>query len=106
MFVPYATIQNWVEAGGEKAGNQTWTEHLDWALSDFSGYIAATKQYDGPFCILSIVDNRTYKPLAYQVLSRSGSVKAKADPRRPKLSTRRGRHEAAGPISLLQCLDL
>ena len=25
--------------------------------------------YDGPFCILSIVDNRTFKRLAYQVLS-------------------------------------
>jgi len=44
------------------------TEHLDWALSDFSGYIAADELYDGPFCILSIVDNRTFKRLAYQVL--------------------------------------
>ena len=25
--------------------------------------------YDGPFCILSIVDNRTFKRLAYQVLN-------------------------------------
>jgi len=24
--------------------------------------------YDGPFCILSIVDNRSYKRLFYQVL--------------------------------------
>ena len=37
-------------------------------LSDFSGYIAADELYDGPFCILSIVDNRTFKRLAYQVL--------------------------------------
>jgi hypothetical protein len=49
-------------------------EHLDWALSDFSGYIAADELYDGPFCILSIVDNRTYKRLAYHVLK--GSPKA------------------------------
>jgi hypothetical protein len=38
-------------------------------LSDFSGYIAADELYDGPFCILSIVDNRTFKRLSYQVLS-------------------------------------
>jgi hypothetical protein len=37
-------------------------------LSDFSGYIA-DELYDGPFCILSIVDNRTFKRLAYRVLS-------------------------------------
>lgn len=31
--------------------------------------------YDGPFCILSIVDNRTYKRLAYHVLSRNPTAK-------------------------------
>jgi hypothetical protein len=45
-------------------------EHLDWALDGFSGYIAADELYDGPFCILSIVDNRTFKRIAYQVLRR------------------------------------
>ena len=44
-------------------------DYLDWALSDFSGFIAADELYDGPFCILSIVDNRTFKRLAYQVLN-------------------------------------
>ena len=44
------------------------THYLDWALDDFSGYIAADELYDGPFCILSIVDNRTFKRLIYQVL--------------------------------------
>ena len=68
VFVPYATIQNWVEAGGKKASGRIDTDYLDWALSDFSGYIAADELYDGPFCILSIVDNRTFKRLAYQVL--------------------------------------
>ena len=43
-------------------------EYLDWALADFSGYIAADELYDGPFCVLSIVDNRTFKRLIYQVL--------------------------------------
>ena len=69
VFVPYATIQNWVEAGGEKGdATDRPTDYLDWALSDFSGYIAADELYDGPFCILSIVDNRTFQRLAYQVL--------------------------------------
>src|SRR4051795_183525 len=57
--------------GGKKAARQGRTAHLDWALSEFSGFIAADELYDGPFCILSIVDNRTYKRLAYHVLSRA-----------------------------------
>ncbi len=54
--------------GGKKAARRIDAEHLDWALADFSGYIAADELYDGPFCILSIVDNRTFKRIAYQVL--------------------------------------
>jgi predicted DNA binding protein len=42
--------------------------YLDWALANFSGYIAADELYDGPFCVLSIVDNRTFKRLLYQIL--------------------------------------
>jgi hypothetical protein len=42
--------------------------YLDWALADFSGYIAADELYDGPFCVLSIVDNHTFNRLIYQVL--------------------------------------
>ena len=45
-----------------------WTSYLDWALSDFSGYIAIDELYDGPFCVLSIVDNHTFKRLMFQVL--------------------------------------
>ena len=45
-----------------------WTSYLDWGLADFSGYIAADELYDGPLCVLSIVDNRTFKRLLYQVL--------------------------------------
>ena len=44
------------------------TDFLDWALADFSGYVAADELYDGPFCILSAVDNRCYKRLLYDVL--------------------------------------
>lgn len=42
--------------------------YLDKALSDFSGYLAIDEVYDGPFCILSIVDNRRYNRLAFCVL--------------------------------------
>jgi len=54
--------------GGKKAARRIDPAYLDWALSDFSGYIAADELYDGPFCVLSIVDNRTFKRLLYQVL--------------------------------------
>ena len=37
-------------------------------LVDFSGYIAADELYDGPFCVLSIVDNRTFRRIVYEVL--------------------------------------
>jgi hypothetical protein len=39
-----------------------------WALVDFSGYLTIDELYDGPFCVLSIVDNRTFKRLFFQVL--------------------------------------
>jgi hypothetical protein len=44
------------------------TDFLDWALADFSGYVAADEVYDGPFCILSAVDNRRDKRILYDVL--------------------------------------
>ena len=40
-------------------------------MADFSGYIAADELYDGPFCILSIVDNRRHKRIVYEVLDHS-----------------------------------
>jgi hypothetical protein len=43
-------------------------DYLNWALADFSGYIALDELYDGPFCVLSLVDNRTFKRLLYAVL--------------------------------------
>jgi hypothetical protein len=44
------------------------TDCLAWAWANFSGYVAADELYDGPFCILSAVDNRRYKRLLYDVL--------------------------------------
>jgi len=43
-------------------------EYLDRALATFSGYLAADEVYDGPFCVLAIVDNRTFQRLACRVL--------------------------------------
>jgi hypothetical protein len=41
---------------------------LDWALETFSGYVAADELYEGPYCVLSAVDNRQYKRILYTVL--------------------------------------
>ena len=54
--------------GGKRASERWESDYLDWALAGFSGYLAADELYDGPFCILSIVDNRTFKRLFFQVL--------------------------------------
>jgi hypothetical protein len=55
------------------------TTYLDLALADFSGYLAIDEVYDGPFCILCVVDNRRYNRLAFRVLDRApteGDVRA------------------------------
>jgi hypothetical protein len=54
--------------GGKKAAERITDDYLDVALAGFSGYIAADELYDGPYCILSIVDNRRFKRLIYEVL--------------------------------------
>jgi len=54
--------------GGKKAQARLDPDFLDWALAAFSGYVAADELYDGPFCILSAVDNRRYKRILYDVL--------------------------------------
>lgn len=41
---------------------------MDWALASFSGYVAADELYEGPYCVLSAVDNRAYKRIVYAVL--------------------------------------
>ena len=41
---------------------------LDWALEAFSGYVAVDELYEGPYCVLSAVDNRQYKRIVYEVL--------------------------------------
>lgn len=39
------------------------------ALRQFSGYIAVDEVYDGPFCVLLLVDNRRQRRLLYEVLA-------------------------------------
>jgi hypothetical protein len=53
---------------GKKGEARIDGEYLDQALATFSGYLAADEVYDGPFCVLAIVDNRTFQRLAYRVL--------------------------------------
>ena len=54
--------------GEKRAADRITQDYLDDALSDFSGYIAADELYDGPYCVLSIVDNHRFKRLIYAVL--------------------------------------
>jgi len=68
VFVPFGTMQNWVEAGEKKAHRQIDGAFLDWALESFSGYIAADELYEGPYGVLSVVDKRCYKRMLYEVL--------------------------------------
>ena len=44
-------------------------------MKDFSGYIAVDELYDGPFCVLSLVDNRKFRRLSYRVLDHSPKAK-------------------------------
>src|ERR1035437_1422353 len=54
--------------GGKRAAERIAEDYLDDALADFSCYIAADELYDGPYCILSIVDNHRFQRLVYEVL--------------------------------------
>jgi hypothetical protein len=55
---------------GKKCRTTLAGAYLDKALATFSGYLAIDEVYDGPFCVLSVVDNRRYNRLAFQVLDR------------------------------------
>ena len=68
VFVPWATIQNWVEAAGKNSRAAVDTVYLERALTRFSGYIAIDELYDGPYCVLSLVDNRAFIRLSFRVL--------------------------------------
>jgi hypothetical protein len=40
---------------------------LAWALEAFSGYVAVDELYEGPYCVLSVVDKRQDKRMLYEV---------------------------------------
>ena len=59
--------------GSRRRGKKTYLQietdvYFGWAFENFSGYIAVDEVYDGPFCLLVIVDNREYKRLVSRVL--------------------------------------
>ena len=56
------------EAAGEKKPGRRDTVYLKRTLTRFSGYIAIDELYDGPFCVLSLVDNRAFIRLSFRVL--------------------------------------
>ena len=58
---------------GKKGEAHIETAYLDQALATFSGYLAADEVYDGPFCVLAIVDNHTFQRLACRVLDHDPS---------------------------------
>src|SRR5208337_2865845 len=55
---------------GKKSRDVVDTDYLERALVHFSGYLAADELYDGPFCVLSLVDNRAFVRLSFRVLER------------------------------------
>ena len=46
---------------------------MEEALADFSGYVAVDEVYDGPFCVLVLVDSRRGRRVVYQVLEHKPS---------------------------------
>jgi Transposase len=54
--------------GEKKAQDHIQGAFLEWALEAFSGYAAVDELYEGPYCVLSAVDNRQYKRVMYEVL--------------------------------------
>ena len=68
VFVPLPRSKTGVEAGGKKAQGQIGGAFLEWAPAAFSGYAAVDELYEGPYRVLSAVDNRQYKRVLYEVL--------------------------------------
>src|SRR6266851_4355143 len=54
--------------GEKKAQEYMGGAFLEWALEAFSGYAAVDELYEGPYCVLSAVDNRHDKRVLYEVL--------------------------------------
>src|SRR5215468_2092780 len=84
---PLAPSRTGSRPGEKKAHGQMDGAFLDWALASFSGYVAADELYEGPYCVLSVVDNRQYKRILYAVLDH--------EPAHPDITTFLGRLKTA-----------
>src|SRR4029450_1028649 len=84
---PLALSRTGSRPGEKKAHEQMDGAFLDWALASFSGYVAADELYEGPYCVLSVVDNRQYKRILYAVLDH--------EPTHPDITTFLGRVKTA-----------
>ena len=95
-------------AAPRPAPRESDADYLDGALSDFSGEIAADELHDGPFCVLSIVDNRTFQRLSDQVLDRDPTSRhiegklARSSNGQPSLPSRSGDPGVAINLSWLR----
>lgn len=65
LLPPYRT--GW-RRGEKKAQGHMGGAFLEGALEAFSGYAAVDELYEGPYCVLSAVDNWHYKRVLYEVL--------------------------------------
>lgn len=65
----------WKLLGKKIAATINGDDYMNTVLADFSGYIAADELYDGPFCVLFIVDNHTFRRLCYEVLEHTPTNK-------------------------------
>ena len=65
---PGARYRTGLRLRGKKSEASIKTDYINTALDDFSSYIAADELYDGPFCVLFIVDNHNFRRLCYEVL--------------------------------------
>jgi hypothetical protein len=59
--------------GGKKAQGHIGSAFLEGALETFSGYAAVDELSEGPYCVLSAVDNRQDKRVWYEVLDHDPS---------------------------------
>ena len=65
---PLPRFRTGLRRGGKRAAANIDGDYLEQVLAKFSGYIAVDEVYDGPFCVLFIVDNHTFQRIAYEVL--------------------------------------
>jgi hypothetical protein len=66
---PLARFKTGAKPGEKKAHGERDGACLDWALASFSGDVAADELYEGPYCVLSVVDKRCAKRILYDVLT-------------------------------------